>query len=33
LQGVEFLKYAAWRFLRCRMLLGRPGFEEFLRTL
>ncbi|MGJ4887859.1 phosphotransferase family protein [Bradyrhizobium sp. HKCCYLRH3099] len=33
LQGVEFLKYAAWRFLRCRMLLGRPGFEEFLRTI
>lgn len=33
LQGVEFLKYAAWRFLRCRMLLGKPGFEEFLRTL
>ena len=33
LQGVEFLKYAAWRFLRCRMLLGQPGFEERLRTL
>lgn len=33
LQGVEFLKYAGWRFLRCRMLLGKPGFEEFLRTL
>lgn len=33
LQGVEFLKYAAWRFLRCRMLLGQPGFEERLRTV
>ncbi|WP_022724208.1 phosphotransferase family protein [Rhodopseudomonas sp. B29] len=33
LQGVEFLKYAGWRFLRCRMALGKPGFEEFLRTL
>jgi Phosphotransferase enzyme family len=33
LQGVEFLKYAGWRFLRCRMLLGLPGFEHMLRTL
>ncbi|MFT4275582.1 MAG: phosphotransferase [Rhodopseudomonas sp.] len=33
LPGVEFLKYAGWRFLRCRMLLGLPGFEERLRTL
>lgn len=33
LQGVEFLKYAAWRFLRCRMSLGKPGFEELARTL
>lgn len=32
-QGVEFLKYAGWRFLRCRMLLGHPGFEERLRSL
>lgn len=32
-QGVEFLKYAAWRFLRCRMLLGHPGFEERVRSL
>lgn len=32
-QGVEFLKYAAWRFLRCRMLLGHPCFEERLRSL
>jgi thiamine kinase-like enzyme len=31
--GVEFLKYACWRFLRCRMLLGHPGFEERLRVL
>ncbi|MBR0706719.1 phosphotransferase [Bradyrhizobium liaoningense] len=33
LQGVEFLKYASWRFLRCRMLLGHPGFEERVRSL
>ena len=33
LKGVEFLKYAGWRFLRCRMLLGYPGFEERLRSL
>jgi thiamine kinase-like enzyme len=33
LQGVEFLKYAGWRFLRCRMLLGHPGFEERVRSL
>jgi thiamine kinase-like enzyme len=32
-QGVEFLKYAAWRFLRCRMLLGHPSFEERVRSL
>ena len=32
-QGLEFLKYASWRFLRCRMLLGHPGFEERLRSL
>jgi thiamine kinase-like enzyme len=31
--GVEFLKYAFWRFMRCRMLLGHPGFEERLRIL
>ncbi|ULK97144.1 phosphotransferase [Bradyrhizobium sp. I71] len=33
IQGLEFLKYASWRFLRCRMLLGHPGFEERLRSL
>jgi hypothetical protein len=33
LQGVEFLKYAGWRFLRCRMLLGHPGCEQLLRSL
>lgn len=33
LRSVEFLKYAGWRFLRCRMLLGHPGFEERLRSL
>ncbi|MFT4115343.1 MAG: phosphotransferase [Bradyrhizobium sp.] len=32
-QGLEFLKYAGWRFLRCRMLLGQPGFEERMRTI
>ena len=29
----EFLKYANWRLLRCRMALRHPGFEERLRTL
>jgi hypothetical protein len=33
LRSVEFLKYAGWRFLRCRMLLGNPGFEERLRSI
>jgi thiamine kinase-like enzyme len=33
LRGVEFLKYAGWRLLRCRMLLGHPGFEQRLRSL
>ncbi|MGV1830993.1 phosphotransferase family protein [Agrobacterium vitis] len=32
-RSVEFLKYAEWRFLRCRMLLGRPGFEELVRSI
>lgn len=32
-RGVEFLKYAGWRFLRCRMLLGQPDFEARLRAL
>jgi hypothetical protein len=31
--GVEYLKYAAWRFLRCRSLIGRPGFEELVRSI
>ncbi|YBV93963.1 phosphotransferase (plasmid) [Phyllobacteriaceae bacterium JZ32] len=31
--GVEFLKYAGWRFLRCRMMLGHPDFEAQLRAL
>lgn len=31
--GVEFLKYAQWRLLRCRMSLRNPRFEEMLRTL
>lgn len=32
-RGLEFLKYAEWRFLRCRMLIGRPGFEELVRSI
>lgn len=32
-RGLEFRKYAAWRFLRCRMRVGGPGFEETLRAL
>ena len=32
-RGVEFLKYAQWRFLRCRMALQDPGFERLLRTI
>ncbi|SES41086.1 Thiamine kinase [Rhizobium sp. NFR03] len=32
-KGVEFLKYASWRFLRCRMLLSHPDFEARLRSL
>jgi len=32
-KGVEFLKYAGWRFLRCRMMLGHPDFEARLRLL
>jgi thiamine kinase-like enzyme len=32
-RSVEFLKYAQWRFLRCRMLVGCPGFEELIRSL
>jgi thiamine kinase-like enzyme len=31
--GVEFLKYAQWRLLRCRMALHNPGFEGMLRRL
>lgn len=31
--GLEFRKYANWRLLRCRMRVGRPDFEETLRTL
>lgn len=32
-RALEYRKYAAWRFLRCRMRVGRPGFEETLRSL
>lgn len=28
--GIEFLKYAQWRFLRCRMALNEPVFERRL---
>lgn len=30
---VEFAKYSEWRFLRCRMAVGDPRFEERLRKL
>lgn len=30
---VEFRKYCEWRFLRCRMAVGDPRFEERLRRL
>lgn len=30
---IEFLKYANWRFLRCRMALRHPGLEERIRRL
>lgn len=33
LRSLEFLKYAEWRFLRCRMLMGRPGFEALIRAI
>ncbi len=32
-RGVEFLKYANWRFLRCRMALGETHAERWLRTI
>ncbi len=32
-RGVEFLKYANWRLLRCRLALRDPGYERWLRTL
>lgn len=32
-KGIEFLKYAGWRFLRCRMMLCHPDFEARLRAL
>ena len=31
--SVEFLKYAQWRLLRCRMAIHHPGFEAMLRRL
>lgn len=31
--GIEFLKYAQWRLLRCRIALRNPRFEFMLRTL
>ena len=32
-RDVEFLKYANWRLLRCRLALHDPGYERWLRTL
>ena len=32
-RGIEFLKYAQWRMLRCRMGLQDPRFEYRLRTI
>ncbi len=32
-RGIEFLKYANWRLLRCRMALGETGAERWLRTI
>ena len=32
-RGIEFLKYAQWRFLRCRMALQDPDFERKLRSI
>lgn len=32
-EHVEFRKYSEWRFLRCRMAVGDPRFEERLRRL
>jgi len=32
-RDVEFLKYGSWRWLRCRMALRDPRFEERLRRL
>ena len=31
--GIEFLKYAQWRLLRCRMALQDQSFERMLRTI
>lgn len=33
LRSLEFLKYAEWRFLRCRMLMGRPGLDALIRAI
>ena len=32
-RGIEFLKYAQWRLLRCRMALQDPDFERKLRMI
>ncbi|VFU08737.1 protein of unknown function [Methylocella tundrae] len=32
-KGVEFLKYAQWRLLRCRMTIRDARFEDMLRHL
>ncbi|TIO06924.1 MAG: phosphotransferase, partial [Mesorhizobium sp.] len=30
---IEFLQYAYWRLLRCRVALNHPDFERRLRQL
>jgi hypothetical protein len=32
-ETMEFLKYANWRFLRCRVAVRNPGFAEKLRRV
>jgi thiamine kinase-like enzyme len=32
-RGIEFLKYANWRLLRCRMAIRDYGFERMLRAI
>ncbi|EWY38572.1 aminoglycoside phosphotransferase [Skermanella stibiiresistens SB22] len=32
-RSLEFLKFAEWRLLRCRSLVGRPDFEGLIRSI